>query len=212
MKFRFFPICIFAVLASAFAHAENLVDNGDFESGDGTAFFKTPPWYNRGEGLNQGTNARSAEGAVITPAYSASVNDRYQTTAGKFGPIVYAQKTSHIIQAGDSFSLIYEWRPADKHWQKSTDTIRFVLYATENDKLGGPVVWSSELTSDLFKGDFSSVMLVEQKSDVVDEFAVGKALFVMFYGLDTDDSETGSTHWARVDNIEIQANNDSKAP
>lgn len=51
--------CLLTALSAISAHAENLVKNGDFESGDGLAFYQTPPWYNRGKGSNQAHNARS---------------------------------------------------------------------------------------------------------------------------------------------------------
>jgi hypothetical protein len=199
--------CLLAALTSTAVHAENLVINGDFEAGTGKEFYKTPPWYNRGAGLNQGDPARS-EQAVIAGSHSAVVNDRYITAEEKFGNIAHVQKTGYTIKEGDSFSLSYEWRPADEHWQRATDTIRFVLYATADNKIGGRVVWSCVLTSDFFKAKHTSLMAVSQTTDVVDSEAVGQLLFVMFYGVDTVNGGTdGTPHFARVDNIEVNAVN-----
>jgi len=192
-------------MACTALQAENLIINGDFETGEGNAFYQTPGWYNAGTGSNQGTNARSDEGAVVSGSYSATVIDRYNTSEGKPGPLMYVQKTNYIIEQGDSFALSYEWKPADQYWQRSTDTVRFVLFATGNDNVGGPVVWSSELTSDFTKGGWETVKLVSDTTDVVNSEAVGRTLFVKFYGIDTVDSENGNPHWARVDNIEVTA-------
>lgn len=212
MKASILKACLLIALPSAAHCAENLVVNGDFETGTGNAFYQTPPWYNCGAGLNQGANARVDTGAVITGTHSATVIDRYNTTDDKPGPIAYVQKTKHTIQEGDSFALSYEWRPSDEYWQRAKDTIRFVLFATGNDKLSGQKVWSSVLTSDFLRSKPGSIQAVAQTSEVVNADAVGRELFIMFYGLDTGDSETGEPHWARVDNIELRAVNEKAAP
>jgi hypothetical protein len=214
MKSHILKTCLLLALSPVALQAENLVVNGDFETGNGTAFWQAPGWYNCGTGLNQGTGARTDEGGVIiTGIYSAVVNDRYVTDEAKFGSLAHAQTTKYIIQDGDSFSLSYEWRPADQWWQRSQDTIRFVLFATANDKLGGAKVWSSELTSDFFKDKPSGVMAVSATSSVVDPEAVGRVLFVMFYGVDTVNGGKDNTpHWAVVDNIEVKAVNEKPAP
>lgn len=204
--------CILATLSVFTAHAQNVVKNGDFETGKGNEFYSTTGWYNRGTGLNQGAPARTDTGSVITGTHSASVNDRYVTDGGKFGPTAHAQKTDHVIKDGDSFVLTYEWRPADEYWQRSTDTIRFVLYATANNKVSGPVVWSSEFTSGFFKGNPNNVMQVSETTEPVNADAVGGNLFVMFYGVDTANGGLdGTPHWARVDNIEVKALNNGSA-
>lgn len=207
MKSLFLSACFATFLISIPAQGgENLVKNGDFEDGEGPEFFNTPGWYNRGGGSNQGAPARSDSrtSSVITGSYSASVNDRYITADEKFGPTAHSQKTDYTIQEGDAFSLTYEWRPADEFWQRTNDTIRFVLYATSNDKVAGPVVWSSELTADFFKGKPENVVQVSQNTEPVTPEAVGHNLFVMFYGIDTvNGGLDGTPHWARVDNIQV---------
>lgn len=213
MKSHILNACLLFALSPVALQAENLVVNGDFETGNGTAFYQTPGWYNCGTGLNQGTSARTDQGGAITGSYSATVSDRYITAESKFGPVTHVQKTNYTIQEGDSFPLSYEWRPADEYWQRAQDTVRFVLFATVNDKVGGAKVWSSELTSDFFKGNPSGVMAVSATSSVVDPEAVGRALFVMFYGVDTVNGGKDNTpHWARVDNIEVAPIKGKPAP
>lgn len=205
MKLHILETSLLFAMSSVALQAENLVVNGDFETGAGTAFYQTPPWYNCGTGLNQGAGARIDQGA-ITGSYSAPVSDRYITEEKKLGPLAHVQKTKYLIQAGDSFSLSYDWRPADEWWQKATDTVRFVLYATADNKVGGAKVWSSELTSDFFRAQPSGAMSVSATSSVVPPEAVGKILLVMFYGVDTVNGGKDNTpHWARVDNIEVAA-------
>ncbi len=213
MKSHILKSCLLFALSSVTLQAENLVVNGDFETGQGTAFYQTPPWYNAGTGLNQGTSARTDQAGVITGSFSATVSDRYITAESKLGPVAHVQKTKYIIQEGDSFTLSYEWRPADEYWQRATDTVRFVLFATANDKVGGLKVWSSELTSDFFRAKPSAAMAVSATSSVVDPEAVGRSLFVMFYGVDTVNGGTdGTPHWARVDNIEVTPIKGKQAP
>lgn len=213
MKSPLLITCLLTALCATALPADNLVKNGDFESGTGPEFYTSEGWYNRGTGLNQGGPARSDSGKVIAGLFSASVNDRYVTADEKFGPTAHVQKTDYVIKEGDAFSLNYQWCPADDYWQRATDTIRFVLYATSNDKVGGPVIWSSELTSDFFRGKEGSVMAVDQQTEEVNADAVGANLFVMFYGVDTANGGLDSTpHWARVDDIEVRAIKADEAP
>jgi hypothetical protein len=48
-------------------------------------------------------------------------------------------------------------------------------------------------------------MSVNQTTEPVNSEALGAVLFLKFYGLDTANSDSGSPHWARVDNIEVKA-------
>lgn len=204
MQARYLIPLALAALSSLPLHAQNLVVNGDFENGQGTAFYATPPWYNGGAGLNQGTGARSDKGPVITGSFSAIVSDRYNAVEGKFGSLAHTQKTTHTIKAGDSFTLSYDWRPADKNWQTNRDTVRFVLYATFDNRMGGPVVWTFEHTSEFYRGNIEMGKDVFAISSVVTKEAVGKNLFILFHGMDTVDGVEGSIHWARVDNIVVE--------
>jgi hypothetical protein len=195
--------CALYALPLSTAQAQNLVLNGDFQTGKSEAFHSTPGWYNRGTGLNQGTNARTELGSPGLGAFAATINDRYDAAQGKFGPLAHFQKTGHTIQAGDAFKLSYQWRPFDDFWQKSRDTVRFVLYATQDDRGGSPVVWSATFDSDFFTGSIISMKDVTQTTEVVSLAAVGKKLLICFFGLDTVDGVNGSSHFARVDNIVI---------
>jgi hypothetical protein len=132
--------CLLAALSAISAHAENLVKDGGFEPGDELAFYKTQPWHNRVKGLNQGHNARSVADTLISGTYSATVVDRKGAGQNEFGPLAYAPQTKHAIRAGESFLISYDWCPRDEYWQRHADTVRFVLYATVEDPMGGPLV------------------------------------------------------------------------
>lgn len=203
MKTLLLTTCALAALPYVSGQSENLVINGDFEAGKGTTFYSTPPWYNRGKGFNQGANARSHTDTVIAGSYSATINDRYDSAGSVFGPLAHSQNTGYIIKEGDVFSLSYDWRPVNEYWQINRDTVRFVLYATADDKPGGPVVWSSVHTSDFFKNSVRIAKSVMQTSSVVGSAAVGRKLIINFYGLDTVDGVNGNPHYARVDNIAV---------
>ena len=136
-------------------------------------------------------------------AYAATINDRYDAATGKLGPTAHFQETAHVIRQGDSFTPSHQWRPFDDFLQKSRDTVRFVLSATEGDTLGSPMVWSVTLNSDFFTGSIISMKDVTHTAGVVPAAAVGKKLMNCFFGLDTEDGVTGKTNFARADNIVI---------
>jgi hypothetical protein len=199
-------LCILNLLfcVSLQAESENLVVNGDFESGKEDAFWSCQPWYNIGKGNNQGAGARTKNGLPISGSYSAPVNDGYDPTEDKYSGLAHSQKTTHTIKEGDSYTLAYDWYPGNDYWQRTTDTIRFVLFATSNDAVGGPRVWSSELTSEFFDGAIHHVKGVVQTTTVVNAEAVGKKLFIVFYGVDKNFTKEGNRHWAMVDNIVLK--------
>ncbi|MCU0793432.1 MAG: hypothetical protein MUE42_11430 [Opitutaceae bacterium] len=205
MKTALLPALVYGLsaLSASAAEPQNLIVNGDFQTGKTPAFHSTPPWYNRGTGLNQGSSAR--KDAAGPGVFVAIVNDRYDAAAAKFGPVAHTQKTAYVIQAGDRFNLAYEWSPADIYWQKGRDTLRFVLYATADDKIGSPVVWSSVHTADFFTGNIEMMKYATFQTEPVNEAAVGKKLILCFHGMDTVDGTTGNTHFARVDNIVVTA-------
>jgi hypothetical protein len=203
MKKSLLVITVLSALPLLGAEPENIVVNGDFQTGTGNFFYETPGWYNRGAGAGQGYNARAKMGPSELGAYAATINDRYDAATGKLGTTAHFQKTAHVIREGDSFTLSYQWRPFDDFWQKSRDTVRFVLSATEDDTLGSPVVWSVTLNSDFFTGSIISMKDVTHTTGVVPAAAVGKKLMICFFGVDTEDGGTGKTHFARVDNIVI---------
>jgi hypothetical protein len=205
MKLYIFAACALITSPLFAAESQNLIRNGDFEAGKDTRFYATPPWYNRGAGLNQGANARSDRNVITRGQYSAVVNDRYDSTKPAFGGLAHSQNTDYIIQEGDVFFLSYDLHPVDSYWQAKRDSVRFVLYATSDNKLGGPMVWSSVLTSDFFSGSISIPKAVVQQTESINPAAVGRKLFLVFHGLDTVDGTAGSTHYARVDNIAVTA-------
>lgn len=197
------PLCAAIVLASLRLGADtpqNLVTNGDFESGANVSFWGTPGWYNLGKGLNQGTGARS-EKNVIAGAYSAGVSDRYDAAKKEFTGLAHSQITTHIIQPGDTYTLSFDWRPVDDYWQRNRDTVRFIVYATDDDTLRGQVVWSAVVTSDFFRQPLGTVKTVVDELPVVGAAAHGKKLLLTFHGIDTVDGVSGSPHFAKVDNI-----------
>jgi hypothetical protein len=196
-------ISLLGVPALSAADPQNLIRNGDFQAGSGVQFYAVQDWYNHGKGRRQDLNARTDAGFGMPGEFAATINDRYDAAAGKFGPTAHVQKTEHVIRPGDAFALSYVWRPADENWQKRRDTVRFVLFATEDDTLAARVVWSVVLTSDFFLGDIRSMKFVTQETDPVPPAAVGKKLIVTFFGVDTEDGIGGSTHFARVDDIVV---------
>jgi hypothetical protein len=203
MKNVLFCICALSTLPVWAGQSVNLVANGDFETGTSSFFWATPGWYNLGKGLRQDLNARTDKNVITSGAFSAGVSDRYDAVNKISSALVHSQLTKHIIQPGDVFTLSYDWHPLDKYWQTSRDTVRFVLFATSDDTMGGKVVWSVELISDFFRQPFGTIKSVVQELPPVPEAAVGRRLMLSFHGMDTEDGVNGSTHWARVDNISI---------
>lgn len=185
-------------------HAQNLVRNGDFEGGTGKTFASTVGWYNRG---TQGEKSPVRnDSSPVDPAESphfGQINDRYDITKSAFGPIAHNQKTAHVIQAGESFDLSYVWLGnGNAGWQRGRDIVRFMLFATSNDSLGGDVVWSSVLDSG-YAAQITTWQKVSQRSEVVASAAVGRRLFVTFYGVDSQGlSETPG--FGLLDNIVVQ--------
>jgi hypothetical protein len=211
-------ICLlasFALAASslvAAAPVENLVTNGNFEAGKGLEFYNTTGWYNCGRGTRQDLKARTDSDVLMYGIYAATVNDRYDAANKQYDLIAFSQRTGHSVKEGEVFTLNYVWRPFETYWQMSRDTIRFVLFATSDDKMYGPVVWSSTHDSDFFIGSPDVVKVVSQKTSPVTAAAAGKRLFVIFHGIDTVDGVEGATHFARVDNIVITVNGKSTKP
>ncbi len=193
---------VLLTLFSKLSAQTNLVTNGDFETGGGTTFDTTPGWYNMGKSQNQDSKARSntlAHGG----SYSATISDRYDIETGAFSWVAHCQKTTYTIKEGDSFAISYFWRPSDIGWQRGRDNVQFVLFATDNNTLAGNAVWSATLVSGNFPGnDIKIWKNVEARTGVVSPLAVGKTLFVSFYGFDRGglSSDAG---YARVDDIVV---------
>lgn len=205
MKALLCTAALLVALPLGAATPQNLVTNGDFETGSNASFWGTPGWYNLGKGLNQGTAARSDKSA-LAGGFSAGVSDRYDAAKQEFTGLAHSQITTHIIQPGDSYTLSFDWRPLDDYWQRNRDTVRFVVYATEDDTLRGKVVWSAVVTSDFFRQPLGTVKTVVEELPKVSPAAEGKKLLLTFHGLDTVDGVTGSPHFAKVDNIFLTLN------
>lgn len=195
-------------LLPAFAGA-TIITNGDFEIGGGTDFDTTADWFNRGSG-GQTATARADNLNLTGSNFNAVINDRYNDfdaggpfVSAEFGSVVHSQNTGYAIQAEDFFEVRYDWRDA-LDWQPR-DIVRVVLFATENNTLGGSIVWSSILDSDQRElvGEWEPVF---QTSSVVASEAVGQTLFVNFFGVDTRaEGAAGPTGFARFDNLEVTA-------
>lgn len=210
MKKSLFCLCLLTALPLWAGQSANLVTNGDFETGTSNFFWGTPGWYNLGKGLRQDLNARTDKSVITSGSFSAGVNDRYDAANKKYSALAHSQITKHIIQPGDVFTLSYDWHPVDQYWQTNRDTVRFVLFATNDDTLGGKVVWSVELMSDFFRQPVGTVKSVVQELPPLPEAAAGRKLMLVFHGIDTEDGVNGSTHFARVDNISITVELPSK--
>lgn len=203
MKKSILCLCALSALPSWAAQSANLVANGDFETGTANFFWGTPGWYNMGKGKRQDVNARSDKAPIIAGRYSVGVNDRYDAANKELGSVAHSQITKHIIQPGDVFTLSYDWQPLDQFWQTGRDTVRFTVFATSDDTLGGKIVWSVDLDSDFYRQPLGTVKSVVQELPRVPEAAVGRKLMFMFHGMDTVDGVNGNTHFARVDNVSI---------
>lgn len=196
---------LIAILTSVADAQQNLVTNGDFETGSSTFFWGTPGWYNRGKAFNQGVAARSDKNS-IAGGYSAGVTDRYDAAKSEFTSLAHSQITTHLIQPDDCYILSFDWRPLDEYWQRNRDTVRFIVYATADDTLGGAVVWSAVVTSDFFRQPLGTVKTVVEELPCVNTAAHGKKLMIAFHGLDTVDGVNGNPHFAKVDNIVLSLN------
>jgi len=185
------------VLAALPMHSPkaNLVKNGDFEEGPAEltkySFAQSPGWWNRAKRENaQSNNARAISDHHT--GFSATVNDRGDAAT------LFSQKTKHIIQHGDEYQLTLDimahldWEPSDK--------VRVILYATEDNNGGGNVVWEEAVEFQDISG--SSWISESHTFAAVPPAAVGKNLFINFYGVDPDLSDQDAKWgFVRVDNI-----------
>jgi hypothetical protein len=201
-----------AVSAGSFSvgQAQNLVTNGGFELGSGSgttrSFDVTTTWFNRGTGDQ--TQVARRESTDTGSLFVGQINDRYDVVnatsdfdSAAFGPILHNYKTSYTIQTGDSFNFSYEWATAFD-WNLGLDEVRFVLFATDDDTLGGNVVWSSihDSGTAAAAGTYETV---SQTSSTVTAAAANQALFVNLYGFQNNGALSGNTGFARVDNVNV---------
>lgn len=185
-----------AALPFASALADNLLKNGDFEAGASEEktypFYATPGWYNpadAGSKKAMAVNARTTEETIDNSKYSATVNDRQREVS------CFSQKTEHGISDGEVFEFTMDWR-AGWQWQ-AQDVVRVKLYATDNNKLGGKVVWE-----DSFDFENAPVGAWEKATHTfrpASAEATGKTLIFELSGVDPQ--EAGVAGWARVDNL-----------
>lgn len=190
-------LSLFCLLLTSSINANNLVENGDFETGGGSGasrdFNVTANWYNRGG--KQEATARRSDHNPAGSQFNALITDRAGVGT------LHSQKTGYVIRAGDTFEVTFDSYCSPASWHER-DIIRLVLFATENDRLAGEVVWEHnfEKLTDVL-GVWETVHGVSQK---VEPPAVGKRLFVNFYGVDPKGNVDRSTSYARVDNIVLK--------
>jgi hypothetical protein len=193
-------ICLPTLLAFSLSAsgAQNLVANGDFEAGTGTGinrnFDVTPSWYNRADAQN--TNARKGDKNLEGSSFNAVLSDR----AGYI--VLHSPKTKYTTKAGDRFDVSFNWMGNHLSWN-NRDFVRVVLFATQDNQVQGRVVWEH-----LFDGAPSAGMLgtweaVGGRTDVVATEAVGKRLFINFYGMDSFGEDFGKPGYARLDNLSV---------
>jgi|GEM_PF-5941483 len=170
----------------------NLVNNGDFEAGPTEttkyAFWETPGWWNRAKRDNaQGLNARIASNDES--GFNATVNDRGDLASS------FTQNTKYTIEHGDEYEISLDMR-AGIDWQ-GADRLEVILFATSDNTLSGSVVWEEIV-------EMGDVVGAEWTTEThtfkpVPPAAVGKTLFLNFYGVDPAESQ--KTGYLRVDNI-----------
>ena len=87
-------------------------------------------------------------------------------------------------------------------WNNALDEVRFVLFATDTDTLGGNVVWSSVMDSGIrqVEDEFESV---SDTSSIVSLEAVGQLLFLNIFGFQNDGAMSVNTGYARIDDITV---------
>jgi hypothetical protein len=179
-------------------NAQNLVINGDFEAsgGQGVArsFNVTESWYNRaGE---QTAVARRSDLNLDGSSFNAVIVDR----SGK--PFIHSQKMEHLIAAEDIYAVRFDLMANAVSWN-NRDFVRVLLFATQDNQVQGKVVWEH-----IFDGAPSAGMLgtweaVGGRTDVVATEAVGKRLFINFYGMDPFGEDFGKPGYARLDNLSV---------
>jgi hypothetical protein len=170
----------------------NLVNNGDFEAGPTEttkyAFWETPGWWNRAKTDNaQGANARV--NSMDESGFNATVNDRGDMVSS------FSQNTKHTIEHGDEYEISLDMR-AGMDWQ-GADRLEVILFATSDNTLSSSVVWEEIVEMGEAVGTDWTTETHTFKP--VPPAAVGKTLFLNFYGVDPAESQKAG--FLRVDNI-----------
>jgi hypothetical protein len=191
------------VTPALFAGNDNLVKNGDFElyESEWVSFNDTKFWRNRGTGKEKANARRNGQGdGVLASGFQGSINDQYDERTATFGVVAHNQNTEHIIRPGESYTVDYVWKTAYQ-WQRERDIVRVILYATTANTPTGPVVWSAPLESGAARKE-NTWERISHLTEVVPPAAVGKQLFLSFYGVDL--LGTSAPGYALVDNIVVQ--------
>lgn len=196
---KFLAVCAGAALLLTESLLANLLRNADFEAGPAeaeiVAFHSTPGWYNpvnAGSKKALAVNARAREGDAEGSTYSATVNDREKEIS------YFVQKTEHSIAEGEIFELSLDWK-AGWQWQ-AQDVLRVVVFAKENNNLGGETVWEETVDFEFAPTSWEKVTHVFPPAPLQ---ATAKTLFFSFYGVDPQ--QAGVAGFARVDNIVLTA-------
>lgn len=199
-------------LALTPSFAQNLVTNGDFESGGGSgterSFDVTSNWFNRGTGDQETQVARRELASPLTGSFIGQINDRYNVVdatgdfdSSAFGAVTHSQKTSYTIQSGDSFSFSYDWQDRF-NWNDGLDEVRLVLFSTDTNTLAGNVVWSS-----IHDSGTSTVNNAFQEasgtSSTVAASAVGQDLFLNVFGFQNNGNLSANSGFAGIDNLSV---------
>jgi hypothetical protein len=189
---------ILCVAPLAMSHASVLIGgsvrNGDFNADtsdtDARSFADTPDWTNLAG--NQATQAtRSNVDVDGTRNAVLNLNDTR----------LFGNDTGYAMQAGDAFSVRYEWRDA-ANWNDDLDQVQVALFTTDDDSITGT---RTDLVTDL-----SGLSTVDSTYETVDHEAIytavpsdaGKYLFVEFKGLPGEGSDTSG--FSRLDNFVLE--------
>jgi hypothetical protein len=211
MRNKLITLVVISGLSVATLNAQELLDNGGFEDGTGSgttrSFDVTSNWYNRGTS-DQNQVARR-ESTDTGSSFVGQINDRYDviTATSDFdsaalGTITHSQKTSYIIEAGDAFDFSYEWTSLAS-WNSGLDEVRLVVFATDDNTLGGAILWSSIADSGTATVGNLTYEGEAGTTGIVAAAATGKALFVNIYGFQNNDAMSGSAGFARIDNLSV---------
>ena len=215
---EYFKVLFLCFVATSFislnAQIPLTINNAGFESGTGSAntrnFNATDNWFNRGtDGTAEiARRVYDTTGTLASGDYVGQITDRYNVLtatsdfdSAAFGDAVHSNKTSYTISSGDYFNIGYVWQDHYR-WNAALDEVRFVLFATDTDTLGGNVVWSSVMDSGTQQLDeiFESV---SDTSSIVSSEAVGQTLFLNIFGFQNDGAMSGNTGYARIDDITV---------
>ena len=215
---KYFKVLFLCFVATSFislnAQVPLTINNAGFEYGTGTNttrnFNATDNWFNRGTDGTAEIARRVVDttGTLANGDYVGQITDRYNVLtatsdfdSAAFGDAVHSNKTSYTISSGDYFDIGYVWQD-EFRWNNALDEVRFVLFATDDDTLGGNVVWSSVMDSGTRQVE-DAYESVSDTSTVVSSEAVGQTLYLNIFGFQNDGAMSGNTGYARIDDITV---------